>query len=63
MQAIIVSIHAPVKGRHYGDCPFGVYDTVSIHAPVKGRLRHQGGGFVDDVSIHAPVKGRRLLHL
>ena len=57
--AMDVSIHAPVKGRPYGNGLFPFAGAVSIHAPVKGRpcsaltIAHKIA-----VSIHAPVKGR-----
>ena len=54
-----VSIHAPVKVRHYHNGPNPVF-CVSIHAPVKVR-RKSNPNQIDSsgVSIHAPVKVRR----
>ena len=52
---MIVSIHAPPKGR---DSNYVINDSqywVSIHAPPKGRA--QGN---EAVSIHAPPKGRDM---
>ena len=57
--AIVVSIHAPVKGATLalmGVVTGGI--AVSIHAPVKGAThRHRLRLGLKSVSIHAPVKG------
>ena len=60
--AIIISIHAPVKGA---TCDarkkYNVPAMISIHAPVKGATMHGlGNDFVFLISIHAPVKGATL---
>ena len=56
---LIVSIHAPVKGRREKVIRHQCMHFVSIHAPVKGRHDFPNRKLSDGVSIHAPVKGRR----
>ena len=57
--AVLVSIHAPVKGATMVRDLNPGEKVVSIHAPVKGAtlFQHLAKNEQEKVSIHAPVKG------
>ena len=60
--ALIVSIHAPVKGATGVPAGSICVLPVSIHAPVKGATSFSlQEGALQRVSIHAPVKGATTL--
>ena len=58
--AIVISIHAPLRGRHEMTETDLMHEIISIHAPLRGRLFlavvlvHKV-----NISIHAPLRGRR----
>ena len=57
--AIVISIHAPVKGATVKRAVRLVAVQISIHAPVKGATGGMNNMTMThyDISIHAPVKG------
>ena len=59
--AVLISIHAPVKGATAGLLTGDFYPLISIHAPVKGATHSSPGNHLGQtISIHAPVKGATL---
>ena len=56
-----ISIHAPLRERHFVLMYLGEFDDISIHAPLRER-RCTGGTRVmgEHISIHAPSRERPL---
>ena len=58
IEAMFISIHAPVKGATVGVQENLLDLLISIHAPVKGATDNfRAKSFIKRISIHAPVKG------
>jgi len=61
VHAILISIHAPVKGATGGSGRSPWRRQISIHAPVKGATAGYDVVYtIPGISIHAPVKGATL---
>ena len=56
---LVISIHAPLRGRRGGYSMQTYYDNISIHAPLRGRQSWEHERIIIIIiSIHAPLRGR-----